>query len=574
MKNKISILIVSLCLMLVGCSSAEKVKNDDTILNIKNKDDILTITGINVPEYFPKLINSKDFDDIEYGVSTSGNIEIMFNEEIVDKDYTLAYLQYANYYGIKSEYDKNKHINFKYSIDKNKLIITPKEGYPESGVISIYVPNSLESFTGKTIGSDKMFIFAANKLNDDNLYTFENQNIKRDTKSIVQVKRFNDGKKIAFINKDTLLFNDKDAKLSNIMLERGETVAILDDSSQHYKVEVYFPENYTDEKFKNGTIFAKKEKFSTVTGYVNKDDVIELSEPMNKEVYYVVMPIIDESNANVHLMIVEPLNEMSEIVVWDIAKKIVKEDLYSAEAAALNRWSSSYLFGGNYSTVYVDEKGSFDYPVDYVERHMPQYQWSQEDYNTYTKAYDMYCNYLLNMLDKYIYPSEISDLKTNLKEHIMNNILLEKTWINWGYENKLKDKDYFFKTIKEKSTESLKEKIIEQDFAYNNREEFSEQANSIINTMHKLYGQDNKIYKQMSIIQGKYMLKLITGEIDQVDYEKGKFNVIDDYLKESYTIQIDDYAKNNLKLIKGEKVSIACYYDFAKEIFYIDKIAP
>lgn len=569
--KKTSILFLVVCLILT--SSCELIKDEKykgTELNFNAEESMLKITGISVPSYFPGLANYEEFGDINYITNESNNIEIIFNEEIIDHDYTFAYMQYANYYGIKNEYDEENHIFIKYTVDKNKIIITPKVGYNEAGIISVFIPENLESTSGKNMDNNKMLIFATNILNEKNMYSFENYDLKRDTKSVIQFKRYNDGNRIAFVNKEFQFLNDISAT-SSLILERGETVSILEEADSLCKIEVMFPRRYTKNMFDDDILFEEHSDYCSVIGYADKNNLIELHEPLNETSDYYTTPLHDGYDTNVHLIISEKFCGTHEIVIWDHIKELDKEDFHGAEAAAISSWFNDYMFGGKYTTTYVDEKGNYDYPPYYEDRHMPQYKWSEMDYNTYTKAYDMYCNYLLGYLENYIFIDELADIKDNLKKYIANSMLFEKTWIDWGYKNKLEDKGYFFKTIKENSPEEISNIIVEPKDSYDEIGSYSEDIVSTLNNINRIYDGE-RIHKKMSKITKKYILSSITGKIIQIDRENSKFNVVDEYDGESYSILIDDFSENNLNLTEGEKISVLCYYDFNKKAFYIDKI--
>ncbi len=569
--KKISILIMVICLILTSsCELKKDDEHDVTGADFNLEGKILKITGISVPSYFAGMANYEDFENISYLTNELNNIEIIFNEEIIDKNYTFAYMQYANYYGIKNEYDEENHIFIKYKVDKNKIIITPKVGYNEAGIISLYIPENLESTSGKRMNNDKMLVFAANILNKNNLYSFENYDLKRDTKSLIQYKRYNDGNRIAFVNKESQFLNDTSAT-GSLVLERGETVSILDEVDSLYKIEVKFPKKYTKNMFGDDILFEEHSDYCSVIGYVDKNNLIELPEPLNKTSDYYAMPLYDGYNTNVHLIISEKFIGTHEIVIWDHISEVDKEDLHEAEAAAISRLANNFTFGRKYLTIYVDEKGNYDYPPDYEDRHMPQYKWSETDYNTYTKAYNMYCNYLLDYLEDYIFIDTLADIKDNLKKYIANSMLFERTWIDWGYKNKLEDKGYFFKTIKENSPEKISNVIVEPKDSYDEIGSYNEDIVTTLNNINKMYDGE-RIHKRMSKITKKYILSSITGEIIQIDRENSKFNVVDEYDGESYSILIDDFSENNLNLVEGERISVLCYYDFNKNAFYIDKI--
>lgn len=91
--------------------------------------------------------------------------------------------------------------------------------------------------------------------------------MERDTKSLIQYKRYNDGNRIAFINKKSELLNDIFTK-GSLILERGETVSILEEVDSLYKIEIKFPKRYTEDIFGDDNILFKEHSdYCSVIGY-------------------------------------------------------------------------------------------------------------------------------------------------------------------------------------------------------------------------------------------------------------------------------------------------------------------
>jgi hypothetical protein len=278
-----------------------------------------------------------------------------------------------------------------------------------------------------------------------------------------------------------------------------------------------------------------------------------------------------EYDLNLHIVVLESLAQSYDLIVWDIANKIEEGDLYYFEAAAISQLSMGFIFGGTYSTVYVDKNG-ISYPVDNVERHKPQYNWSEKDYSTYVKAYDAYCNYLLDRYDEYKFPDKLQKEKELMKNQIKNIIFLEKSWINWGYKNKLQDKNYFFDSVKKELPLDLQNIISETDYNYGASKEFETLKINFINTISLYYGGRGEVHNMADKINEKYTLKQLNSIINSIDRKNNILYVMDDEYEELYPILIEDSLKNELKLEKGEEISALCRYDFDTKIWNIKSI--
>ena len=247
---------------------------------------------------------------------------------------------------IKNKFDKEKHIFFKYGIVKNKLIITPDESFLTAGVVSIYVPDTIESVNDKILESDKLFILCSNALNENNVDVIINTDIQREEKSLIQLKKKNDNNRVAFINKSFNLLNSADTNDdSGFLPERGENVTILEELSDYYKIELKFPNLYTHELFNNVKEFEINNDHCSIIGYLSKNYIVELPEPLNDNSFYYVQSIYDHDKANVHVIVCNPISYSFDFIINENANKIISEDLYLAESYSLYIAANMYLFG-------------------------------------------------------------------------------------------------------------------------------------------------------------------------------------------------------------------------------------
>lgn len=560
MKKKLKIIIILLSInLLCGCSSA-LVSNNNQNKNINS--DSLNITGINVPSYLPNLKNKEEFVNLDYNIIESNKIEIIFNKDIIDKDYVLGYLQYANYYGIKNEFDKEKHIFFKYTIEKNKLIITPDESFLTAGVVSIYVPNTIESVDNKKIGSNKLFIFSSNALNDNNIILTTNTEIQRETKSLILIKRKNDNSRIAFINKSSSLLNSaNDNDDSGFLLERGETVIILEELSDYYKIELKFSDLYSPELFNNIKVIEKNNDHCSIIGYLSKNYIVEVPEPLNNDSFYAIQSMPDHDKTNVHIIVCNPISYSFDFIVNDNVNKIISEDLYLAESYSLYIASSMFLFG----ELPINSTNTLEDKL----YHMPELVWNEIDYSTFYSAYEMYYSYFINIINKYKLPIEVESIRNILLKKANNIINSEIAWKDWGYINNLKDKNYYFDTL------IIKLSINEQDFMAKNGYNKNEvNANDMVNFYNSITEYNNKDFDIDTLVKNavvKYNINLVQGKIIKISLEENSFDVLDDDRNMLFTFTINDYVKNNIELKENVHVNLYCNYDFDKNLYNVIK---
>lgn len=73
---------------------------------------------------------------------------------------------------------------------------------------------------------------------------------------------------------------------------------------------------------------------------------------------------------------------------------------------------------------------------------------------------------------------------------------MKRHLIDWRYNNKLKDKGYFFKTIKENSPEEISNINNEPKYSYNESESFNDNLISTLNNINKIYDNE-RIHRKM-----------------------------------------------------------------------------
>ena len=262
---------------------------------------------------------------------------------------------------------------------KNKLIIIPDENFLTAGVISVYLPDTIESADNEFMESDKLFIFCSNALNENNNPAI-NTDIQREAKSLIQLKRKNDNNRIAFINKNSnLLNNADDNEDSGFLLERGETVTILEELSDYYKIELKFSDSYTSELFNNVKEFKKNKNHFSIIGYLSKNYIVELPEPLNDNTFYYIQSIYDHDKVNVHVIVCNPISYSFDFIINEDVNKIISEDLYLAESYSLYIAVNMYLFG----ELAINSESDLEDKL----YHMPEIVWNKLDYNTFCSAY-------------------------------------------------------------------------------------------------------------------------------------------------------------------------------------------
>lgn len=433
--------IVVVILILVGCNN----RVDKSLNNL----ECLKIIEVKIPNNFANPVNLKNLN-IKCSYYGGNHIQIIFNKEVQDNDYILGYLQRSNYLEIKPEQDSNNMTLFKYSVHKNIIRIKKNIGFYPSNPASIYIPNNMTAVDGSKMSDDVLLIFSYNAFKEINNTNIVNENVKREIKSIAQIKTKNDNKNIALVNKDSKLYTDLKMTNKSLDLFRGETVIVENYGKNVSYIKIYFPLNNNTDLFCDNINIIKTDNYFILSGYIDSNYLTKICEPLNDSNYYMVK-LTNNSESGYPILEYGIYNKLIgghiSIEINDNVKTIESKDIYSLESLLLfyiseNSITSSYL--STYAPVRTKGDGLVS-RCD-IDAHLPEYEWTKDEYNVYFNANNIYSKYILDMLYNYNVTEELLDFKIYFIQKTENCMKLESVWIDWGYYGKL-DNSYFYDEI-------------------------------------------------------------------------------------------------------------------------------
>lgn len=544
-------------LILIGCNSESLNTNDSELL----------ISKIIIPKCMPGLENIEDFENAEiyYKTDSSIDIEIEFNKNIKAGDYPLSFLQFGRFNHIEYENNNTNDSNYYYKINQNKLTIYPNNGYP-MGIKSLFLPASLESKKSNRLEKDILMIFTPNTRTPIKELEFINNNINRSNKSLLLAKTKNNDRDIAFVNAEvTPLFST--VYLTDISLElyRGENVLIKDGldnwESEFYNVEIYIPKECTS-LYVNDKENIYSEKYSKiVNGYVKKEDLTIIPEPLNNRTTYTVKLLSEHDEPKPFFCVYPESYGGYEIAVNDNISIIEQSDMHQLESASIFMWPN-ILPGSNYSSTYGDGDGGTYSKYD-IQTHMPEYYWNEEEYRNYKKAYDLYIDYMIQTIDLFKVPEELIEYKKALFDRFEERILLQSIWIDWGYNHELESKKWFFEEILNKFNLTNDMKYVElfnkeycedetQNFDIkineflNMRNNIGEYIQPVLNYVEEKYS-NNDLFEDMSEISMDVIITSIISDREIIVLGKDNKEYV---LNLNYS-NVEDWKENWVLNIKG-----------------------
>lgn len=585
MRLKIKLIIIFMLLVLLtGCYSN---KINEVNGNIESKKPLQLIEVI-VPKNFPKPVNLDDIK-IKYSNSESNSIQLIFNKKLnYNNEYILGYFQRNKYYEICSKFNEDKAVFFKYYIQNDRINIdTSLSSYPGE-LISIYVPNNIEDIYGNKLSHDEILLFSYNKVIDENIYSSVNYLPEREeSASKILIKQKEDNKKIFFLNENAQLYSDENKNNTVMNLYRGETVILKSIEENICNVDIYLNiENSDDSNCTN-----------IVNGYVEYSKLTEIPEPLNNDCNYIVCITGNSESGSpvVEFVFINELYGYESMYIEEGVKNIEKEDLHKIESSILFSWPA-FLMGESCSTTYSvanDKKQGYVSSYD-IEAHIPEYYWDENNYNIYCKAFNMLTDYIINRIKNYNMCEEMKYLNKRIIESCERFRIVEKTWVDWAYEQKL-DKNYFFdevlnrlnlsendiknmqlifENIEKKDLPILENIYVSKESALSD-ELFSNKYHEIHNNI-LLDSEVSKYYSELTkLIRSKYSKIesvieeepevsteeiLVWGEIISVIDDQEDINfVVEDKDGNTYNLRIDKDKRNDITIKEGLHIRTVCH---------------
>ena len=482
-KKIFSLILLVFCIfVIVGCE--KQTNNDITNEPITNDKKPLEIESVYTTRLFTSVLNKDDYENIKF-YSSSGTIEMNFNQEIIDDDYTLGFFAGGLYYPIKSEFDEENFVFYKYTLEKNKLVIRPLEYYHQYDPIeALYIPDTIKSIDNASLSKEHVFLLSRDK--EINSIYIENSdyelNNERNFYSLSIRKNKKDGKDLAYVNNNnTLIYSKNNEDSNNMKAFMGENVIIKDETKDMYLVNMYIKS--VDKTLVNKDFNLTTDgDYSIIEGYINKLDLNKVPEPLNDVNSYLVKTSyyndMAPSEFSIGFYMYNGKINFQFIKIFKNTLNVDVKDLYTLESTFLSYWlhASSAFAESHLSSV---SNLNSELPKLDKNAHMPEINWREEEYNNYIKSYEAYCNCIINMLKNYKITEEMEGYFDDLLFDANIKIILEQTWKDWGYKNKLENENYIFEELFNR-LKLTKEQIIQiQNILKEAENDFIEQRKSL-----------------------------------------------------------------------------------------------
>lgn len=437
------VFVFILLVLVVSCfiSGNILVENKNVIgTSDETEQKSLQLIEVSLPKYFAKPINLDELN-IKYTYNNSNSICLRFNNELKENDeYIFGYFERDSYNEICRELDNDKYTFFNYDINKNRIDICSSlsSGYP-GDMVSIYIPCDIEDIYGNKLNNDEILIFSRYKANEDNIYSSTNYILEREMPSKILVKQKNDNKSIYYLNENTNLYADESMKDLVMNLYKGETVLLKKADENICNVDIYmYDENSENPSNKN-----------VINGYMESSKLTEVPEPLNDGVSYLFC-ITSNSESGSPVVEFNAINELygsESMCIEEDVKSVDKEDLYKLECSILFSWPAYLMGNSSFCSYSVSNEYKQGYVSRYdIESHIPEYYWEEHNYNTFCKAFNMLTDYIIGRIKTYHMTEGMGHLNERLIESCKRFRVVEQTWVDWAYKEKL-SKNYFFDEI-------------------------------------------------------------------------------------------------------------------------------
>lgn len=463
MKQKKIIILASLLIIMIGIVTVVWSINDrfstplTPLANDTNEEAM--VTSVTIPSQLYGLVTVKGFNaDVMYNASPDMKIEIVLNKEISDMtDYRFYFLQGGRYIPIVHP-DLNQSDRYYFYYIKGKTItIEGPNGTLPTGFVWLGLPDEIKLTDHSSVSmSVHQLLLSPNFINPHQQLTWINDVSADREPTLVLPKLKNDGNKIVYINKNHVPFY-KDAKGNDhyFKLMRGESGQLLGEEGNFVRIAIYTRKSESlPEKIAQTNDFLSGNYIHQLVGYISKEDITILPEPMNDDTIYAVVRSHDlnshEGDPDAHLIVSLPLIGKNEVFFPVELEPLKREHFQSLESVTLWQWLDM-LPGNNYWTTYLDNNGRVISKLD-PKAHEPEYHWNEKEYGEYKAARKEYISYVLERIKAFEVASEYLNYKQKIEEAFRNAELLQDIWIEWGYQSGQKrlphlDQDWFFQRV-------------------------------------------------------------------------------------------------------------------------------
>jgi len=452
-KKILNFVVLLFCILTItGCER----QTNNVISNepITNEVKPLEIERVYTTRLFPDVINKDDYKNINF-YSSSNTIEMKFNQEIMDDNYTLGFIAGGFYYPVKSEFDEANYVFYKYTVEKDKLVIRPLDYYHKFGSFeAIYIPDSIKSVNNTTLSKEHIFLLSMDKEVVSNYVENSNYDLnnEREFYSLSIRKYKNDGINLAYVNNMNTLFHSKSGnKTTSFKTFMGENVIIKDEVKDMYFVNMYI--KMSDEPFVNKEFKMTKDgDYIAIEGYIKKNDLNIVPEPLDgNNCYLMKTSYYNDMAANefsVELYMYYGNYNFQYLKIFNNISNIDKKDLYFLESISLCYWIRGW-YSDIFAKSYFRSVSNLNSELPKLDKnaHMPEINWSEDDYKNYMKIYGAYCNCIIDKIRNYKTINEMNGFMGDLLYEINVQLVLQQLWIDWGYKNKLENESYMFEEI-------------------------------------------------------------------------------------------------------------------------------